>query len=91
MTAAEKNRLKTISAGARRSADARPLAADLAMGAVIGLVAGALPALNALDDDGMLAAAGVWLAAALIGVAIAAIVDWRRSRPVRARRALYEW
>jgi hypothetical protein len=91
MTPTEKRVLERRVSQPSRIPGRRPVSLDLVMGTLIGLIVGSLPAVMALNDDREELAAVVWVVAGLLGLAVAGAVHWRRSRPLRDRRALYEW
>jgi hypothetical protein len=91
MTPAEKRALDRILSRPSKIPGRRPLPLDLMMGTLIGLIGGALPAVIALNNHSARFAGSIWAAAGLCGLLVAGAVHWKRSGPLRDRRALYEW
>jgi hypothetical protein len=74
-----------------RARGARSPAAGLTIGALIGLLAGTVPAATALSRGSTTAATLFWVSSGLVGIGIAALMHWRATAPLRERRALYDW
>jgi hypothetical protein len=91
MAPRERVRLEQMFVNPPRARRDRSPAAGLTIGALIGLLAGTVPAVTALSRDAVSAATSFWVSSGLAGIGIAALIDWKATAPVRERRALYDW
>ena len=91
MTPAERHALRKILARPATFFGRRPLLLDLSMGALLGLIGGAIPAVVTLPNHSAPFSGAILAASGIVGLLIAGGVNWKRSGSVRDRRALYEW